>query len=229
MTDRPGSRFNPLVGRLGFWSAILTALIAAAFLAIGVVSPVRSIPYPYVSGAAQYVPIDYIWMIPGFLLAPAVVVMMTSIHYYASDDRKIFSQLGVSFAIVYSAIVMIDYFIQWTVAVPSILNGQTEGLAPFSTYNPHGLLLSLEVLGYLMMTLALFAAAPVFSGGRRELAIRWLFAASFLLGAGVYVGFSLLGYGIVSDELYLITQNCTVLIASGVLLSLIFKRAGRST
>jgi hypothetical protein len=52
---------------LGFWSAVLTALLAAASFAVGVTTPARSGPfcvsacvtYPYTNVAA-FIPADYI-------------------------------------------------------------------------------------------------------------------------------------------------------------------------
>ena len=40
---------------------------------------------------------------------------MVSIHYYARDDQKIWSQLGLAFAIVYAAMASINYIVQLTV------------------------------------------------------------------------------------------------------------------
>ena len=58
--------------RLGFWSAILTAVLATVFFTIGIATPARSGPfcrsscvaYPYVSGLAAFVPTDYMWLYP---------------------------------------------------------------------------------------------------------------------------------------------------------------------
>jgi len=215
-----------VVSRLGFWSAVLTAIFAAAFFAVGAATPVRDIPYPYV---ASFIPVDYLWMYPAFLLAPTFVVLMACIHCYAHDDKKLFSLIGLSFAVVYAAVITTDYFIQWTVVEPSILSGETAGLALFTLYNPHGLVVALESLGYLMMNGAFLFAAAVFSGGKLERALRWLFVGSFVVAAGSFVGLSLLGYGIVTFEVTVIAINCTVLIVSGALLSVVFRRAGRQS
>jgi len=223
-TDRAGSNLNSAVSRLGFWSAVMTTVFAAAFFAVGIVSPVRNIPYPYV---ASFIPTDYLWMYPAFLLAPTFVVLTACIHSYAADDKKFFSQIALSFAVVYAAVITTDYFIQWTVVEPSILSGETAGLALFTQYNPHGLRVALEGLGYLMMNGAFLFVAAVFAGGRLERALRWLFVASFVVAVGSFVGLSLLGYGIVTFELAIITISCIVLIISGALLSVVFKRAGQ--
>jgi hypothetical protein len=226
--------------RLGFLSAVLTAVISAIFFAAGILTPPRSGPfcvqagqgsciaYPYVSGLASFIPIDYVWLYPGFLLAFAFVVLMACIHYYASDNRKVFSQIGLSFALIYAVIITIDYWIQWIVVEPSILSGQTEGLSLFTQYNPHGIFIGLEGLGYLMMSVALLFASAVFAGGRLERGIRWLFVTSFILAIGSLIGVSSLGYDIVAFEVTILTINWIVLIASGALLSILFKRSAKS-
>jgi hypothetical protein len=207
---------------------------AAAFLAAGIATPARSGPfctgsscitYPYVTGLTSFIPMDYVWLYPGFLLALAFVVLMACIHRFAYDDKKVFSQIGLSFAIIYAAVIVIDYFLQLVVVEPSIRSGETAGLSLFTQYNPHGIFIGLEGLGYLMMSMAFFFAAPVFAGGRLEHAIRWLFSSSSVLAVVFLVGLSLLGYDIVAFEVTILTINWTVLIISGAMLSVLFKRA----
>jgi len=214
--------------RLGFWSATLTAVLAAVFFGVGIFgsSSTESIQYPYVLSTIR--PIDYGVWIPGFLIAPILVVLIACIHFQAPANKKIFSQIGLSFALIYAGIITADYFIQLTVILPSILSNETEGLALFSMYNPHGLLVALESLGYLMMNTALLFIAAVFAGRSRvERAIRWLFVIGFVLAVGSFSVITLAGYQIVYFEIAIITINVIVLIASGALLSLFFKRIER--
>jgi hypothetical protein len=223
--------------QLGFWSAVLTSVFTASALAIGIMTPPRSGPfcqgscvtYPY-TDAAAFVPRDYLWMYPAFLLALIFVVLVACIHYSAPDEKKLFSQVGLSFALISATLLAIDYFIQLAVMKPALLKGETEGLSLISQYNPHGIFIALEDLGYLMMSVAFLFTAMVFDGGTRiERAIRWLFIISFVLAAVSLVLLSLLygkdlGYRF---EVTAILINWTVLIVSGVLLSVFFKRRGR--
>jgi hypothetical protein len=214
--------------RLGFWSAILTTVLAAAFFAVGIfgTSYTESIQSPYILSTIR--PIDYAVWYPAFLLAPTFVVLIACIHHQAPRDKKIFSQIGLSFALIYAGLIASDYFIQLTVVLPSILSKETEGLSLFSMYNPHGLFVALESLGYLMMNAALLSVAAVFAGrSRLERAIRWLFVIGFVLAVGSFGALSLAGYPIVVFEVVIIATNVTVLIVSGALLSLFFKRAER--
>jgi hypothetical protein len=221
---------------LGFWAAILTVVLAAAFAGIGMATPARSGPfcanacvaYPYVE-VAQFIPGDYLWLVPGILLAPTFVVLMACIHAYAAEPKKIYSRIGLSFAVVYAVVILVDYFLQFTVVVPSLQAGETEGLALFTQYDPHGLFIALEALGYLMMSVAFLFVAPAFAGGRAERAIRGLFVLSFGLAVAAFAGLALVGHDLVAFEVAVLTINWIVLIASGALLSVVFRRAGQFT
>jgi hypothetical protein len=219
--------------RLGFWSAILTAVLAVAAFAAGITTPARSGPfctkaciaYPYTHVAA-FIPGDYIWLYPGLLLALIFVVLMGCIHSHASNDKKVFSQIGLAFALAYAVVIISDYFVQFTVVIPSLISGETAGLALFTQYNPHGIFIALEGIGYLMMSVAFLTNAVVFSEGRLEHAIRWIFFIDFILAAGCLAGLTWLKYDIVAFEVAILTINWIVLIVSGILLSILFKRAG---
>jgi len=222
--------------RLGFWTAILTVVVVAVFAVVGIATPARSGPfcgnacvaYPYVD-VAQFIPGDYLWLLPGILLAPIFVVLMACIHAHAAEPKRIYSRIGLSFALVYAVVILVDYYLQLAVVVPSLQAGETEGLAMFTQYDPHGLFIALETLGYSMMTVALLFAAPAFAGGRAERAIRGLFVLSFVLMVAAFVGLAVLGHDLVAFEVTVLMINWSVLIASGVLLSVVFRRARQST
>ena len=222
-TGQPTTTVNPALNRLGFWSATMTAVFAAAFILIGIVTPAREIPYPYTDVAA-FVPADYFWQYPAFLLAPTFVVLMACINAYADYDKKVFSQIGLSLAIIYAATIMINYFLQLTVVEASLLNGETAGLSLITQYNPHGIFIALEDLAYLTLSGALLFAAAVFAGDRIARAVRWLFVIDFIVAVGAFTIFIPLGFGLVTFEVTAITITCIVLVIGGILLSVLFKR-----
>jgi hypothetical protein len=223
--------------RLGFWFAILMAVVTTAALACAVTTLPMSGPfcqsgcvtYPY-EAVAAFVPHDYIWMYPAIFMAPIFVMLLICIHNDAPDDKKIFSQSGLAFALIYAVAMSINYFIQIEVMQPSILKGEMEGLVLFSQYNPHGIFIALEDLGYLMMSLAFFCIAWVFARGNKlGSALRNLLTASPLLAFAVYIVLSLI-YGKNIEyrfEVFIITFNWITLIIAAVLLSIYFKRAAR--
>jgi len=219
---------NKKVKRIGFWAAVLTTVLASAFITMGMFGSSTWDTYP---GMVNYIwttikTIDYALFIPGFLLAPVFVVLMACIHYYASIEKKIFSLIGLAFALIYATIITADYFILWTVVLPSTIRGETIGLSLFSLYNPHGIFISLESIAYLMMSLALLLIAPIFENGKKELALRWIFIAGFILAVGSLIGIYLFNYDIVIFEIAVIAIYCPVLIISGILLATIFRRKG---
>jgi len=75
-----------------------------------------------------------------------------------------------------------------------------------------------------MMSAAFLTNAVVFSEGKLEHAIRWIFLIDFILAAGSLAGLSWLKYDIVAFEVAILTINWIVLIVSGILLSVLFRR-----
>ncbi len=220
--------------RLGLWISIVTVLLTAVFMGMAIATPPRSGPfcgaacvaYPY-TDVAQYIPQDYLWLYPGFLLAPLVVVLVACIHGYANATRKLFSRIGLSLSILYAAVIMVDYFIQLTVVVPSLQAGETAGLSLFTQYNPHGIFITFEALGYLLLTAALLFLAPVLGGSRKEQMIRWSFVAGFILAVFAFVVLPLTGQSIVAFEVTVLMIDWVVLLVSGMLLVLVFRGATR--
>lgn len=221
------NKLNESVNKIGFWAAIFTAILAAAFITMGMFGSSSWDSYP---GMVNYIwtfikTIDYALFIPGFLLAPVFVVLMACIYYFTSFEKRIWGLIGLAFALIYATIITTDYFVLWTVTLPSTIRGETVGLSLLSMYNPHGLFVSLESIAYLMMSIALLSIAPVFEGGKIERALKWIFIIGFILAVGSLAGIFLMGYDIVIFEIAIIAIYCPVLIISGILLSIMFRRA----
>jgi len=180
--------------RLGFWAAALMVAVAIVFAATAMATPARSGPFcstacvaPPYTDVARFIPGDYLWLIPGILLAPIFVALIACIHAYAAETEKTFARIALSFAASYAVVILVDYFVQLTVVVPSLQSGETQGLSLFTQYNPHGFFIALEVLAYLLMSLAFLTAAPVFTRGRTERTIGWLFGLNFPLALGAFI------------------------------------------
>lgn len=166
-------------------------------------------------------------MFPAMLLVLAYVTFMVSIHYYADGQKRIFSQIGLSFALIAAAILLSDYYLQLSVVPVSLRNGETEGLAMLIQYNPHGIFLVLEELGYLMMALSfLFMAAALSNKSRLESAIRWVFAIGSVL-VMISLPIISISHGLERldrFEVVAISIDWLILIINGVLLSVVFRR-----
>ena len=222
---------------LGFWAAFLLAILSAASFALGITTPPRSgpfcaalcIPYPF-TDAAQFVPRDYFWFIPGVLLTPVFVVVTACIHSVVPAHNRHLSLIGLCFASIAAGLVSADYFVQFQVVAPSLLRGETSGLALFTQYNPHGLFIALEDLGYLMLCVAFLFAGVALSRGRRlESATRWIFIFSAILGFASFLGITW-RFGLQIEyrfEVAIITITWITLLANGVILTFQFRRLAR--
>jgi hypothetical protein len=221
------------VGRLGFWLAILLSITTIAALALGITTPPRSGPfcqencitYPY-TDAAEFVPGDYFWMYPAILIGPIFFCLLICVHNQIASERNIFSQISVSFAIISATILTIDYSIQLTVMQPSFIKGETEGLSLFSQYNPHGIFIAMEDLGYLMMSFAFLFISFVFQTEKKgERALKKILLVSAILGFFSLLVLSVI-YGFDLEYLFecaIILINWVTLIVVGILLAVYFK------
>ncbi|MDY0020532.1 MAG: hypothetical protein RBT47_11060, partial [Anaerolineae bacterium] len=183
---------------LGFYTALLTSVLTLVTFGIAFFTPPISGPscqancitYPFTDIVARF-PRDYIWMYPAMLMMVLFVALMACIHQVAAEPKKLYSRIGLAFAIISAGVLITDYFVQVSVIQPSLVNGETEGIALLTQYNPHGIFIALEELGFLLMSFAFFCIAPVFSGANRvERALRWIFRLSFVLALGALIGFS---------------------------------------
>ena len=166
-------------------------------------------------------------MYPATLLMGIFVVLLACIHQSTPENRRLYSLLALVFGAIAAALLAADYYIQIATLQPSILKGEWEGVALVTQYNPHGIFIALEELGYLLMSLAFLFAGLVFAhAGRLERALRWLLVGGALALFAVYVAMRFL-YGQNLEyrfEVTAIAINWTLLIVVGILLSIWFRR-----
>jgi hypothetical protein len=175
--------------RFSRWVAVSTALMAVVSLTMAVTTLPRSGPYcqsdcvgyPYTDVAA-FVPRDYLWMYPAVVLNLLVILLVECIHHQMSPGEELLSRIGVAFTIMGVAILVADYASQLTFLQPALLLGETEGLSPWTQYNPHGVFIALENVGYVLLNLAFLfiGLAMLRMPTRIWRAAGWVFA-----GAGV--------------------------------------------
>jgi hypothetical protein len=233
---------NPVAGtessttssyRVGLYSAILTVLITVLTFTLAITAIPNSgagctqncVEYPYLNTLSEF-PRDYLWMPPAMLLIVVYVTLVASIHAYAAQHKKIYSQIGLSFALIAAGILLSDYFIQFSVVPISLMDQETDGITLLTQYNPHGIFIVLEELGYLLMSLSFLFLAPVFANkGRLASVVRWVFIAGFVLTM-VFLAVISINYGLDREdrfEIAMISIDWLVLIINGVLLSLLFR------
>ncbi|OPX90166.1 MAG: hypothetical protein A4E53_01052 [Pelotomaculum sp. PtaB.Bin104] len=113
---------------LGFYAAISTTVFTMVTFGIAILTPPLSGPfctgscfeYPFSNIVSRF-PRDYLWMYPAILLTLIYIVLIVCIHHYAAREKKLFSQIGLSFALISATILVTDYFIQISVIQPSLL------------------------------------------------------------------------------------------------------------
>ena len=161
------------------------------------------------------------------LLVVVYVILVVSIHTYAAQHKKLYSQIGLSFALIAAGILLSDYFIQFSVVPISLMNQETDGIALLTQYNAHGIFIVLEELGYLLMSLSFVFLAPVFTNkGRLASVVRWVFVAGFSLTMVFLIVISII-YGLDRMdrlEVAVISIDWLVLVINGILLSVLFRR-----
>ena len=156
------------VYQLGFWSAIIATLLVI------------------VAGITATASIQPFATIIGFMLTISFLVVMACIHCYAPEERKVFSLVGFSFAIIYAALISVNYFIQLT-----FVRQSTFDVSIFEMTNSQSMMWVIEVLGYFFMGLATLFAAPIFKSGKIESVIKWLFVTNGILGILTPIGYGL--------------------------------------
>lgn len=220
---------------VGFYVAILTTAVTLVTFALAMTAipisgsncPGDCIDYPYLDTVDQF-PRDYRWMLPAMVLLLLYVILMVCIHGYAPRQKRVYGQIGVAFSIMSATILTSAYFIQFFVVPVSLMNGETVGITLLTQYNPHGIFIAMEELGYLIMSLSFLFAALVFTNKTRlENAVRWLFLIGCTLTMVALAAISS-RYGLERldrFEVAVISIDWLVLLVNGVLLSLVFRNA----
>ena len=175
--------------RFGYYISIFTAVITIITFGIAICTPPLSGPfcksdcfeYPYHEIISRF-PRDYFWMFPAIILSFSYMVMMISVHKTVPPERSVFSLAGVAFAVISTLILSVDYFVQVSFIQPSLLAGETEGIAMLSQFNPHGLFIILEELGFITMNISFLFLTPALSRSTRlEKSLRLTFIIGFIL------------------------------------------------
>jgi hypothetical protein len=237
VTDQPSDyRARTAASRWGYWASLVTTGLTVLALGLAITTLPRSGPscafdtcvtYPY-TDIAEFFPRDYYWMVPATLLLFPFVLQTACIHVWVEDQRKPLSLAALAFAVGAGAILFADYFTQLTVIQPSVERGEFDGLSLFSQYNPHGVFIALEAVGYSLMSLSLLCMAAALTQPMGLIrAVRWLGAGAFGLSViGLLALAAIYGNDLeYRFEILVISVNWVALVGIGGLMSLFFRRA----
>lgn len=173
------------VAKIGLWSAVLAFVFSLTF----VVGVLAGLPKPW----DVYIPIG-----GSLLLALSFVVMVVAVHYAAPDDKKIWSHIGIVFAILYAALVSIVYVTWLFVVEPYVLRGEADKVA-LLVLQPGSFMQMVDGLGYTFQMIAALFVAPVFISRGLGRWIRWAAIANGIFAIPVFLSYAfssiLLGIG----------------------------------
>lgn len=160
------------MNRLGVWSASSLCVIGVAYvvaLAVGFAS----------AGLAEPIvdPLLAVIEILTLLSAPILVVLMAAVHAYAAPQYKVHSLVAFAFMVAMAVLTSSVHFVELTAVRQSAIASLTW---PSTAY-------ALELLAWdVFLGLSLLFAAPVFTTGKLESAVRvGLYVAGTLCLVGV--------------------------------------------
>lgn len=221
--------------QIGFPVSIALTVVAAFGFLLGVSTPVRSGPYctghcieyPY-AGAEAFFPRDYLWMGAAILIGPLFTLLAGCVHFCVPLRAKPLTLLALCFACIGTAVLSADYFLQFLVVQASLAHRELDGVALLTQYNPHGLFIALEDLGYLLIALTFLPiAAAIPRSIRPAPALRWTLGLAFALAVTAFVAMALL-FGAemaLPFELAIVSIVWIGLVVAGIEASLLFRHA----
>jgi hypothetical protein len=161
-----------LVSQIGFWSALLTAVLGMAYIVAEVANALFGFPARPWNGVT-------LWA-PSLFLAPAFVILLVCVQHRTPVERRIWSSIAVPLGAVYAALCSTVYFVELTLVIPHQLSGNVGSLG-ILVFGAGTFLQTVDIFGYAFMSLAAAFAAPAFGGSRLENWIRWLLLANWPL------------------------------------------------
>lgn len=177
---------NSLPVRLGFWSSVVVAVLCVVYLVI-LVGHFATLGF-------SFPPTQSVQTVGGLvtiLSALAILVIFAVIAQLSPKEKRVLGTVGLSFAILFVAMVSINRFVQLTVIRQSSPAEQGSDLARFLPYSTESVMFALEILGWgLFLSLACLFVAPLFSDPRLHRVIRWLFVLFGIFSLMSVVGFA---------------------------------------
>src|SRR5919197_330230 len=128
----------------------------------------------------------YVLLTPSLLLGSSFLALIAAIHQLSAPDRKVWSLAAFGFAIIYAALISINYYVQLAWVGPRLADDRIQGMEPFLFVPFDSFLYAVDILGYSFMSLATLFAARVFTGRSPERIVRW-----FLVSNGLVLPFLL--------------------------------------
>lgn len=225
----PRDQLAPHNLRIAMYASLVVAAITVVTFGLALLAvPISGancsgecLGYPYLDTLDRF-PRDYLWMYAAMGLMVAYLVFVVSLRAVFLTPGAVLADVAAALAAVSTAVLVPTYFVQTLVVPASLAAGETEGITLLTQYNPHGVFIALEEVGYLLMSVSFLAMVPLLKRkGRTIRAIRWLFAGAFVVPALALIAYSV-AYGLDRMdrfEVVVISVNWLVLIVSSVLIA----------
>ena len=189
---------NKLSIKLGFWSALLIAVLFCLYTIIYIAIlaafhiPKWTIIQDFVVSINQpWFILFTICQLLAFLTGLLFIPLFNSIHDYAETSKKVLSRCALCFAVIFTLLSSAHYFVQFTTVPLNIAANNLQGLEHLIQLYPGSAIASINLLGWtIFLALASFFISPVFSGGKLEKVIKCAFIANgilCILGAFGYI------------------------------------------
>lgn len=174
------------IRKLGFWSAIISAICSVLwFVTFGLKDVLAPVPpwFDLQQYANAFSPLRLLYVYPSLLLPLSFIVFLACIHFSIPEEKRIWSLIALSFGIVYAVMASINYNIQVVAVRQSLAAGETSGIAMFIPDNPHSIFNAMAN-SYVYMALSMIAAGFVFENKSLQRWVRWIFFAQVLTVLG---------------------------------------------
>lgn len=181
--------------RLG-WFGLITSIFTVGTFAAAYTTPPRSGPFctsgcitaPW-TDAARFVPRDYVWMYPAVLVSLLFLGLILALTARsAARGRGLLARCSAAIGIVAVTTLVVDYGVQLAVVQPMLVRGEATGLGFLTQYDPGGLFIGLEDIGYTAMAVSfLLAGLAVVPERPVERVLRWVLVIGGLVTVGLLV------------------------------------------
>lgn len=179
----------PDSARIGFWTAILSAVFGAMFSLVALAATSTGlIPELWVNPAS---------FAPSLALAWSFLALMVCVIELAPYNARIWSRLGLAFAAIYATINTLVYFTQLVVVSPRLFAGNGESVAVLQ-FTSNRFMQSANGLAYGLMSVAALLSSQSFAGVSEMKFVRWSMVvhgaiAPFIVGALFWPTLTIIG------------------------------------
>jgi len=146
----------------------------------------EGIPYPYLDTLGQF-PKDYAWQVFAIIQLIIFIRLFSIFPNAVLSSHRHHADTARAFALASGIILIIDYYVQFSVVPIGLRSGELDGLPLLIQYNSHGLFMVLEEIGYIMMSAAFIFMGQCFVDASRKIAVlRWILRLPLLVGAVIF-------------------------------------------